>query len=258
MRKIVFSLVLCLLSPLYALNRSEIRSNIRDMVLDSGATASKQEWSSTTINTYINLAQLEIARLTWCQKNSYTFTISTFIGTSIYALQDDIASIERVTIHNPDTAGDVSYKEDCVTLKETSMLSLDDGDWETKFSTYSYGAHDKPTQYYTYQSTGVYLNMGFDPPAKSSYTITVYYVEIPDDLTSDTNTVTGTPFRGINQLVPYHELICFRVASIFCAFDKKPGLSRYYFSLYEAMLKDGTKSLNWKQNFQPNMQGSWE
>lgn len=249
-----FWLILLLSTNVFALSRSEIRSKIRDMVLDAGTSVSKQHWSSSTFNAYIDLAIHEIVSISWCMKNDYTLSIGTSYARSIYALKDTIADIERVTIHQADTVANVSYKEEAVALVETSLIALDDGSWETKFSTYSYGNHAKPTRYYTYQSTGTYLNIGFDPPAEKDYTITIYYSEIATALTSDTD----IPFRGIKQLIPYHFLICLRVASIFTAFDEKSTLSLFYYRQYLALLADATKSLNWKSNYQQSMQGSWQ
>jgi len=250
----IFFILLLFCTEALSLTRSEMRSKIRDMCLDAGSSSSKQHWSSTTFNGYIDTAIKEFAAITWCQKNSYEFKISTKHGSPIYALQSDVANIERVTIHTTGDGADVSEKEDCVILEETSVdeLDRDNGGWESNFSTYSYGNHGTPTHYYTYQSTGTYLNIGFKPPTNSTFTITIYYDEIPDDMSSDTDTVTGTPFRGIAQLEPYHFLICLRVASIFAAFDERPALSKFYFAQYDALLREAIKSLSWKSNFSEN------
>lgn len=255
--KILF-ILLIFCTQAFSMNRSEIRSKIRDMVLDAGTSSSKQHWSSATFNAYIDLVIKEIAAITWCQKNSYELTISTNHGSPIYDLQSDVANIERVTIHDADTANNVSEKENCIALEETTLIALDAGIWETRFSTYSYNRHGKPTKYYTFQSTRIFLNMGFDPPTNTTYTVTIYYDEIPADMSSDTDTVTGTPFRGITQLEPYHFLICLRVASIFAAFDEKSALSKYYYLQYISLLKDATMSLNWKSNFSSSISGQRE
>ena len=252
MRKAILLFILCLCMPVFAMTRAEIRSITRDMIMDAGTSSDKQHWSSTTLNNYIDLAVQEIVGVSWCMKNSYSFTISTG-GVRDYALQNDIAQIERVTIHEPDTAANVSEKENCVALEEVSMISLDNSssDWESFFSTYSYGNHAKPTRYFTYQSTATYLLIGFKPPADKTYTITVYYAEIPDDMTSDSD----VPFREIDQLVPYHDLICLWVAARICAFDGKLDLAKYWDSRYLARLGEATKSLNWKTNYQQGISG---
>ena len=253
MRKAILLFILCLCMPVFAMTRAEIRNITRDMIMDAGTSSDKQHWSSATLNNYIDLAVQEIASISWCMKNSYTFTISTTSHKRDYELQTDIAQIERVTIHEANTLGNVSEKENCTALEETSLLSLDNSslDWESTFSTYSFGNHNKPTKYYTCQSTATYLRIGFVPPADNTYTITVYYDEIPDDMTSDSE----IPFRGIKQLVPYHDLICLWVAARICAFDGKLDLAKYWDARYLARLEEATKSLNWKANFSPSISG---
>ncbi len=210
----------------YALNRGEIRSIIRDLVRDASTDSSKQHWTDSEINDYINIAQKRIASLTWCQQNYYDLSISSHFA--VYTVTDTVFTITRVTIDNK-------------AIEETTLQKLDAGNSEWDVNVTS----AEPTEYYIFQSTGTNMKIGFYPPPDQNYTARIYYYEIASDMTSDSD----IPFRGIKQDEPYHYLICLWVSAQLSAIDDRPNMAKYYMSLYQFQISNMVRDLGYKPNY---------
>jgi len=230
-------ILLCFLlfNSLYALNRGEIRSIVRDLVKDASSDPAKQHWSDSEINQYINLAQQEIVSLTWCQQNYYDLTISSHYR--VYTITDTVFTITRITVGSK-------------AILETSFAELDreSSYWDVSPSS------STPTKYYIYQSSGTNLKIGFYPPPEKNYNVRIYYIENATDMDDDSD----IPFRGIKKLYPYHYLICLWTASQLSAMDENSAMASFYYKLYLDRIVDMQKTINYKPNYFPTISGERE
>lgn len=234
MKKIIFLLGFIyigtfFISECYALNKSQINSEIRRLIHDSNGT-SRERWTDLQISTFINMAQEEIVSLTWCMHNRYSFT--TLSGTTQYALPNDTIALESVYYDNK-------------VLPEISQSKLDtiDETWPT-------ASTGVPTYYYVYRTTASWI--GFYPSPDNTKSVDVWYVEQPDNLDSDTD----TPFNNIHKLKPFHYTIILWVAHYCCLQEGKIGLATQFYNLYALRLKDMKDSLDLRPNYYPTISGA--
>jgi len=232
---VLLSVLLLACNISFALNRGNIRSQIRYFICDTSTISTQQRWTDSILNQRINLAQYDICAKTFCLQSRAK--IDTVTGTREYILPDDFYTIIRAAFEISTSAGDFER------LGWVSIRKLDlDGSWEDD-------SNGKPLEYYIRRN-----RIGLVPAPSSSYsgsqTLQIDYAEIPDEMNSDTD----IPFNGRKRLYPYHELIVWRVVADCMCDDRQMNMADYYEKKYMTKLGMMKNELN----IIPDKQGSFK
>ena len=222
-------LLLFLAAPAWGSTRSELRTQTRLLVSDSGT--SRQRYSDTQINNLLNEAnKIAIAR-TYCIHKSTTFYLSA--GTTYYATKSDFLSVRRLTREN-------------LQLNEMSPAALDgrSRQWAEASGT--------PTYYFVNFSSR--SQIGFSPfPGTSTDTGTIRmdYFALPSDMNAD----SAAPFDGINEFAPYHYATAYYAAAILSQLDGITASAGAYMSIFEAQIKSMDDKCEDRPNYNPALIG---
>lgn len=196
---VLFTAVSCAL----ALDRGEIRDEIRNMVQDVSDNTNETRWSDATLNTRINMVQTEIEKVSRCTYGQYIATPTA--DTAEIAKPYDLIVIDRVTYISM-TPANQQYKK----LAWATINGLD-----RDFPTWEYQSSSNPRYYY---ERGDYI--GLYPKPSSVYISTgclkIDYYKYSDEMDEDSD----IPFSGISDLFPYHDLIISGVVAM-CLKDQK-------------------------------------
>lgn len=231
-KKLVFLGLLLLPSISFSSTLSELRTEIRLLIKDPSAT--RQRYTNSQINTFINEAQRDVVNNTWCISKNTSITLVS--GTTYYSLPTDLIAIQRVTRE---------YRN----LPETALIKLDsdftNGAWANSGGT--------PTNYF--QDSSQTDKIGFYPwPNGSSSTGTVrliYYTQA-SDLSSDSD----EPFLGLDRFVPYHDLLIYFVAYRVYLLEGEIEKASSYRQEYESRLAIMGTRVGSKINYIPSFSGS--
>lgn len=229
----------------YALTLSQLRTEIRRNIRDTGSTSADQRYSDSVLLSYINEAQREIVNVTWLLEKTTEYALSS--RTTYYALPNDTINVIQVKFTNP---GNARYVID---LDETSKSKLKSEmpNWEM--------IGGSPVQYLVDQ--GTFSSIASAIPLRISYipiptnlstgTVKLWYYNQPTDLASDSD----IPFDGKQHLVPYHMTIAYYVAMRLKAIEGRGDESVLYMNLYSSALKLIQRAIGSMPNYSPGMVG---
>lgn len=220
---------------LFALNRGEIRTQIRNLIGDATAYVTVQRWSNDILNTRIEMAQLDIVRKSKClEKTTYYYV---HYGTRTYTLPTDYLAIARVEYFVKGTT-DIYKKIDRYTL-----LGLDN--WNIYWQQLGKGL---PEKYYLWANS-----IGLVPVASNDYKGTdklkINYIAQPISMTGDSD----IPFNSIPQLYPYHDLIIWYVMEMCKSDDNKKNEATSYFNKYYTLLRIMSSEFQEKDDWWPDL-----
>jgi hypothetical protein len=219
-------LSLFLLSPLNALDRGDLRDEIRNLVRDTDTTY--QRWTDATLNARINYAQKEFVKRTRCIETvSYTTTV---VNVSTYALPSNMLASRRISYAIvPLTSTTTNYK----LLDYMTKEGMD-----TKYSFWENADASNPQKYFYEQDRVVVY-----PKPSSTYAgyqfLKHEFYTLADDMDDDAD----VPFNGLSYMYPYHEAlklyVCFlcsidsgdtaEQSVFFGKFDSEVGIARSEF-----------------------------
>ena len=214
-------LLICLSVSYSATTLSEVRNAVRQQINDTGPTSSEYYFSDTTLNYWINEAQLKIIKKCLCVETRTHITTSSTTFPNEYILPATFLEILRVYIINTSSANRTSY----LRLSQTNYnrLDKDSSAWDDAgFST--------PSEYYIRYTTYSVL-IGLYPPPDEDHAGTDFlridYVKFFSDMSSDSDEI----FNGLKYLEPYQDLLVdYTVAK--CKGDTK------YIAIWELQLKE--------------------
>jgi hypothetical protein len=195
--------------PSYALTAQQIDNEVRTYLKDQGINQTRQQFTDSTILSFINDGQREANAIAWLLR---TYTPITLIaGTTEYVLPSDFMAPTRVILNT----GTQIVKLDATSL---SQLDANNNGWES--------ANGLPINYWL-NDTNNYNTIGFYPvpTTNSTGTVNVYYVQQPAELTS----LTQVPFNNVVILYPYHSaLIYYVVYRCYLALEEDDLAQPYY------------------------------
>lgn len=174
-------------TPVHALTGAEVISRARTYLRDTSSDASRQRFSDSDLLGFLNDGQREANSYAWLMKSSYTFTLSG--GTTEYAMPSDFMATWRVEY--------ARKKLDQTSINELDALSIG---WKSASGT--------PQRYYLYTATTTLMGFQPAPTTLTTATVTVYYIQRTQDLTSSSQ----TPFNGWTQMQPYHSALSYYIA----------------------------------------------
>lgn len=206
----LFSIGLLCHSQAGALTLSEVRTEARQLDLDTGT--SRRRFSDARINAWIN----EAHRLAILEARPIVRSgeIQLAIGTTYYNLPSDFLSMSRVSL---------DYDQ----LYEITPEALDkESRWPTV------GA--LPTHYLidfaSRTKVGVYP---YPSDSSSTGTLRYQYFAQATDLSADSD----VPFNNLTELKPYHYRLAYYAAAQMAAIDGKGALAMFYFSQFRSMVE---------------------
>jgi len=227
MKTLLLLLLFC--QPVYALNLGEVRTEVRSLITDGQGT--RQRFSDSELNGWINEGQRVSDITTLCTEKSYSFDLSA--GSTYYAMPSDFLAVERVT-------------RDYLVVLEMTQAGLDgrSGEWESQSGL--------PTYYFIDFSSRT--SIGFAPfpdVSTDTGTIRIEYQAYNDTLTSDTD----VPFGGIIEFYPYHYALSFYAAYKASVVDERDNKAKVFmesFASINKIMKDQCKS---RPNYRPSLIG---
>lgn len=174
-------------TPVQALTGAEVISRARTYLRDTSSDASRQRFSDSDLLGFLNDGQREANSYAWLMKSSYTFTLSG--GTTEYAMPSDFMATWRVEYSRK--------KLDQTSINELDAMSIT---WKSASGT--------PQRYYLYTATTTLMGFQPAPTTLTTATVTVYYIQRTQDLTSSSQ----TPFNAWTQMQPYHSALSYYIA----------------------------------------------
>lgn len=206
-RSVVIFAALLLPVFAHAAALSDLRSQARVLVSDSGTATSRLRFSNTQVDDFISECQDEAVAATWPLLRSNT--VSLVAGTTYYSLPNSFLAVKRVTWRNR-------------VLTEKSPVALDQTkEWETVSGT--------PQNYFitfaSRTSIGIYP---FPADSTSTGTVKVEYFSQADDLTAD----SSVPFNGVREFYSLHYILSYCAAARLAAIDGQVNLVPVYQQIY--------------------------
>ena len=204
-------LAACLLASLCGLSEarqlSDLRSDVRVLISDSGGIGARYRFTDTQITDLLNECQRDAVAQTWPLIKATN--IALVAGTTYYGLPNTFLAVKRVTWRNR-------------VLPEKSPVSLDSTkEWET--------VSGVPQNYFiTFASR---TTIGIYPwPADSSSTgtIKIDFYSQADDLSA----TTDQPFNNVREFYPMHHALAYCSASRLAAIDGQGDVAGLYLQLY--------------------------
>lgn len=194
-----------------ALTLSELRTNARVLIQDTGTASARLRFSNSQIDEFLNECQREAVGTVYPIISSYQFELVS--QTTYYSLPSNFLAVKRLTWKNR-------------VLTEKSPTNLDQTkEWET--------VSGSPLNYFV--SFASRTKVGIYPyPADSTSTGTIkidYYAQA-DDL-SDTSDV---PFNGIREFYPFHHILTYCAASRMAAIDGQGTVAGLFLQIYSQSL----------------------
>ena len=225
--------------PSYALNLSEIRTEIRRNIRDSDSA--NYRYSDATMNSLINQGQKEVVNLTWCTFKSTSYALTAL--TTYYTLPQDFLAARLVYFRN--TQGNT------INLSQLGEQSLYD-----KNPSWDKTSIGSPVSYYVSNATNPVvsssssLRISYIPiaPATSTGTVTVWYFNEVSDLISDSD----IPFEGRRNLFSYHMAIVYYVTMRLMAIDGINDDVALYQGLYTSQIGIMKQRVFYSPNYNPS------
>lgn len=231
----IFLLSLIVAPLVQALTLDDLITQVRIFLHDTSEDTDRQRWSDVQITSAINIAQNNVNCLTWCSHGNYSISVTT--GTREYALASDVYAIERVTL-------------DDEVIPQISIASLDkdDEDWEGSTT------DGTPTDYYIRQnltSSESSRVIGFNPLPDDDFTVKVFYISIPEDMSADTD----EPFNDYARIAPYHNLVILYTIYWLQSADGNLNEATLAWKQYQAEIAHMNKYINFIPAWQKSLQG---
>lgn len=207
MRLIRTALFLMLAFSSHALTLSDLRTQARVLISDSGAATSRYRFTDAQVNEFVEECQDEAVAQTWPIMKSVGIELSA--GTTYYSLPNSFLAIKRVTWRNR-------------VLSEKSPVSLDQTkEWETISGT--------PLNYFmTFSSRTMIGIYPFPADSTSTGTVKVEFFAQADDLSAS----SSVPFNGIREFYPIHSVLAYCAAARMAAIDGQANLIPFYQQIY--------------------------
>ncbi len=185
MKRFGFVILLLSASSLFALDREDIRTEIRLRIKDSDST--RRRYTDDHLNRLINQEQRDVVSLTGILRSNTEIVLST--GTTYYSLPSTLISIERITL---------DYKD----FPEATLRGLDadfgGGAWQL--------TSGKPQKYFQDPSRPGSIGVYPWPQAiLSTGTLRLIYLANADDMDDDAD----VPFNGSLRYLTYHDLLVY-------------------------------------------------
>lgn len=194
-----------------ALTFSELRTNTRVLISDSGTATARLRFSNTQVNTFINECQAESVAAAWpIIKTTSTELVA---GTTYYTLPAAMLAVKRVTWRNR-------------VLPEKSIVSLDaTKEWEAISGT--------PQNYFiTFASRTMIGIYPYPADSTSTGTVKIDFFAQANEMSADAD----VPYNGIREFYSLHHLISYCAASRLAAIDGQTGVAALYIQIYNQML----------------------
>lgn len=185
-RVLVFAVLIGVASFSQALTVQNILDRARVYLKDQGSGVNRQQFSDSTLISFINDGQRELCGSSWILENITTVALTN--GTVEYTLPTDFISTKRVYING-------------VLLYQTTQNRLD-----AEIPTWRNDSSTTPAKYYLFYGSST-AKIGFYPKPDTSYTATVYYAQLP----SEVATGSDTPFNANPVMTPYHSGLVYYV-----------------------------------------------
>ena len=225
----------------FCLTRDDLETEIRRLVADTNTDTTKQRWSSGTIVSRIEMAQLDMVSRTRCMED--VAYIDTSFNLEKYPLPSNLLVIKRVAYTTESSSSTVlfstsSYKK----IERYTILGLDND--STYWESLGVGL---PTKYYILGSSICLV-----PRPSYSYSgskrLKIVYIPRPESLDDNSD----VPFNNYYYLYPYHTIITYYVAML-CFLDERDfNLAMQYRDLYFRSLDLMVKELNSNPDWQPS------
>lgn len=228
MKKLFIAFLFLLPVNASALTLLELRTNVRLLIKD--ASTSRQRYTDTQVNNFINEGQRDVINNTWVITKSTNITLVT--GTTYYTLPTDTLAIQRVT-------------KDRRNLPETSLIKLDgdssNGTWENSVGVANSYFQD-PSQT---DKIGVYP---WPNSSSSTGTIKVIYYAVAPVISSDAD----IPFNGEARFYAYHDLLEYFAAYRVYLLEGEVDKAGLYRQEYESRLTLMAGRIGMKGNYNPS------
>jgi len=201
-----------LVSPSSARQLSDLRSDVRVLISDTGGVTTRYRFTNQQIDDFLNECQRDAVGQTLPLVRSSAFEL--VAGTTYYALgSSNFIAVKRVTWLNR-------------VLTEKSPTALDaTKEWET--------VSGAPQNYFvTFASRTLIGIYPYPADSTSTGTVKVEFYAQADDLSSSTD----QPFNGVREFYPLHHLLAYCAGSRLAAIDGQNDLAGYYLQVYSQTL----------------------
>lgn len=239
LKSLVFSvLILISGSAVYGLSLSDVRTQIRNNIRDTDS--SRQRYSDSILNGFINEAQKDISSQIWFIEKSTSYVLTA--NDVYYDLPSDFLGVRHVVFTD---ANDVTIE-----LNEKSEEAV-----IQKEPDYENSSTGSPVQYFYRQSKsgGTAFEISYlpVPTSTSTGTVRVDYFCQPTDLSSD----SGVPFNGLLPFVPYHYTLVYAVTLRIKLIEAKTDEATVYAQLYDRAIQVMRDAIGRKPNYRPSFGG---
>lgn len=199
MKKLILILLLFLYiwanwnTDVYADTLSGMRTKIRETIRDKGPSSTEYRFSDTTLNNWLNEAQIRIIKETHCMSTRYT--IYTITGTREYELPANYLEMEKAYIVNSDSTNTYTrLNRTEIDILDKSLLEWEDAD------------NNEPTDYYV-RTTSYNVVIGLFPEPDLLHSGTGY-LRLDFIIKIGTMSADGDiPFNGVSYMYPYHYML---------------------------------------------------
>lgn len=230
-KRLLFLTLLVFGSTAHAVTLSQLRTNARLLIKDT--STSRQRYTDTQINNFINEAQRDVINNTWALSKNTSITL--VLGTTYYTVPTDLIGIQRITYERRN-------------IPETSLIKQD-GD----FSNSSWETSNGPPRFY-FQDPSQTTKIGVFPwPQNSASTGTlrmIYYAQAVD-LSADSD----VPFNSEVRFTPYQDVLEYFVAYRVYLLEGEVDKAGLYRQEYESRLGTMAGRIGMKSNFNPSFSG---
>lgn len=204
---LLLAIVSCLAEPASARTLTQLRSDVRVLISDSGTQSARYRFTDTQVDDFINECQREAVGQAWPLMLATSFEL--VADDQYYSLPDTFLAVRRVTWENR-------------VLEERSPTILDKTkEWE----------ETEGTPLYYFVTFASRTTLGIYPiPADSSSTGTVkveYYAQA-NDLASSSD----VPFNGVREFYPFHHVLAYCAAGRLSAIMGRTELTPLYLQTY--------------------------
>ncbi len=204
--KRLFVILVLLSVPLTAanaLNRGEIREEVRLAINDTGPSDSYR-YSDAELNRRINIIQRDIAYKTDCMQYRYFIDVTTDTGTYYIDSDDNAFPMKVMRVYYQDSNG--NYYPLTYTTRERLSEEL----WA-----YESASSGRPLEFYlfnysTTSKSGVGIGVWPAPDEEKTGALRVDVSALPSDMESDSD----IPFNGHDGLYGIHNTIVYGVVKI--------------------------------------------
>lgn len=200
-------LILFLGTSAQALTLSDLRTNSRVLISDSGTATSRFRFTNAQVNEFIAECEREVVAQTFPLIVSRSIELT--VGTTYYSLPNSFLAVKRVTWRNR-------------VITEKSPVALDQTkEWETISGT--------PQNYFiTFASRTLIGIYPFPADSTSTGTVKVEFYAQADGVSADAD----VPFNNVREFYPLHYILAYCAATRMAAIDGQVNLVPLYQQIY--------------------------